>query len=151
MIDHGPREREGRRVSVSLPVEGGAVQEDRAGADINTIVAQYKRHGTLPRIQIGEALYGDFTFSEDLHEVVSRIEMAEDRFAQLPASVRSAADNDWVRFDEMTRTPEGLRELEQAGLVLTDPVPPSPASATPPPTAESAEGDSARTGETPPE
>lgn len=122
--------RAGPRVGVSLNTDGGAVQEDRIGADINTIVGQYKRHGTLPAVQLRNPLYGDFTASTDLMDQREQMHIAEDRFNELPAQVRAAADNDWVKFLQLFNDPDQRGLLENAGLVVVDaeagPTPPSP-------------------------
>lgn len=125
-----PRERATRRVALSLNTDNGANQEDMAGADINVIVGQYKRTGTLPAVQLTNPLYGDFTDSEDLMDVREQHYLAAERFNELPADVRTAADNDWVKFLQMFNDPEQRELLETSGLVIsTDPAidpPPTP-------------------------
>ena len=112
------RERAGPRVSLSLDTSRGASTADAKGADINLIVAQYKKSGTLPRVAMSNPLYGDFTFPEDLHLMREAVERAEDRFMDLPADVRAAADNDWVEFMRMFDDPSRRPVLEAAGLIL---------------------------------
>lgn len=124
------------RKALSLPTNGGANQSDKAGADLNVIVAQYKRHGTLPAIALRNGQYGDFTLDEDLHAVHERLAQAADAFAELPASVRTACGNDYVRFLELVRDPAQRQVLVDAGLVVLDTPavepPAAPAAATPP-------------------
>lgn len=122
-----------RRVSLSLNTDGGANPADAKGTDINQIVAQYKKTGTLPKVASLNPLYGDFTFSEDIHEMREAVYHAEQRFEQLPADVRSLADNDWVRFIEMFNDPAERASLETAGLQI-QPIPNnSPPPVAPPP------------------
>ncbi len=135
-----PRSRLGPRVALSLDRSGGANQADAAGADINLIVAQYKKSGTMPRVGLRNPLYGDFTFPEDIHSMREAVYEAEDRFMQLPAAVRSMCDNDWVEFLTKFDNTEEREKLQDAGLQLTDnPVAPSPpqpkktSDTTPPP------------------
>lgn len=132
----GPRTRSTKRVALSLNTKGGANQADAKAADINVIVAQYKKNGTLPMVARSNPLYGDFTFPEDLHLMREAVHQAEDRFDDLPADVRTAAQNDWVRFLQMFDDPDEQKILEQAGLQLTDnPIPNNspPPEETPPP------------------
>jgi len=100
---------------------GGARQEERNSADINRIVAQYQRSGTMPAVARSNPLYGDFTLvGDDLMEITEMFANAEDRFFELPSQVRAAADNDWRRFLQLYDSPEGLETLRAAGLEVVD-------------------------------
>ncbi len=117
-----------KRQAVYLNTDNGANQEDKIGADINVIIGQYKRHGTLPAVQLKNPLYGDFTAPTDLMEQREQMHQAEDRFNELPAQVRSAANNDWVQFLQMFHDPDHRAMLETHGLVIVDEAPtPDPA------------------------
>lgn len=113
---------------LSLDAAGGANPADAPGLEINSIMAQFQKHGTLPAISLPAPIYGDFTFPEDINSVREAVEQAEDRFMELPASVRTAAGNDWVKFFSMLRTDESLQVLTDAGLELFDSPPPPPES-----------------------
>lgn len=134
-IHDRPRGRSTTRTARSLNDAKGANQDDRHGTDINKIVAQYAKNGTLPIVNRGTPLYGDFTTPSDIHSVREAVHQAEDRFDQLPAAVRTAASNDWVTFLEMFNDEEGLTELKDAGLQITDATSTSPASTDPIPPA----------------
>lgn len=124
-----PRQRAGKRVSLSLDRSGGANPADAPGADINQIVAKYRKHGTLPTVRRGNPLYGDFTLPTDIHSVREAMQAAEDRFGELPAEVRTLAKNDWVTFLELMNEPEGREKLTKAGLTITNtPLNPEPAT-----------------------
>lgn len=111
----------------------GANQTDGPSADINSIIAQFKKTGTMPSVPRRNPLYGDFTFGDDIHEVREAIFEAEDRFSELPSAVRAAAQNDWGQFLKMFNDPEQQKILEEAGLKITDtPIP----NNSPPPTSE---------------
>lgn len=112
------RQRATPRVSLRLDSSGGANQADAPAANINTIVAQYMKHGTMPAIQQKNPLYGDFTHPTDIHSIREAVHQAEDRFDQLPADIRTAAGNDWVQFLDMFEDPENLEKLTQAGLIV---------------------------------
>lgn len=134
-----PRPRRVPRRAVSLKTHGGANQADAAGADINTIVAQFRKTGTMPRVNLRNPLYGDFTFPDDIHSMFEAVAQAHDRFMQLPADVRTAADNEEEIFLEMWKTDEGRKKLEDAGLKINNPPipnnsPPQPPDPEPTPT-----------------
>lgn len=123
------------RKPLLLDRSGGANSADAAGADINTIVAQYIKTGTLPNVASSNPLYGDFTAPEDIHSMREIVEHAEDRFMQLPAAVRNLCDNDFALFVDKFDDPEAREELIKAGLKITDePTPPIPITNSPPPT-----------------
>lgn len=135
-----PRQRAVPRVALLLDRSGGANSADAAGADINKIVAQFRKNGTLPVVPNNNPLYGDFTFPEDIHSVREAVDQAGDRFQQLPASVRTLCENDWVKFYDLFHTTEGREKLIEAGLQITntpqttEPTPPTPTPPATPPT-----------------
>lgn len=141
-----PRER--RRVT-HPPSEGiGANQNDSMSMD--QLVAQYKKHGTMPNVPQNNPLYGDFTFPEDIHEIREATLKAEERFGQLPADVRTAAQNDWIKFLEMFNDPEGQSELIEAGLEINSETEPPTNPNTPPASDESPSTTTTPDPETPP-
>lgn len=114
--------------------EGGARQEDRLTADINTIVAQYQRSGTMPAVARSSPLYGDFSeIGDDLQSLTEMFDAAADRFGELPSGVRSAASNDYRTFLSMYDDRDGRQVLLDAGLVIVD-AEPTAAPSSPPPT-----------------
>lgn len=115
-----PSRRAVPRLALTLDTKGGANPADAAAADINTIVAQYKKYGTIPNINRPNALFGDFTASEDIHEMREIVNEAQERFEQLPADVRTLANNDMAKFVHMFSEPEGREALEAAGLLPTE-------------------------------
>lgn len=138
--DPRPPRRSTPRVSLSLDRSGGANPDDAAGADINLIVAHFKKHGVMPAVATQNPLYGDFTFGDDLHEMRTAMFEAEVRFNNLPSQVRTAADNDWGTFVDMFDDPIQQQTLIDAGLIVSDnpenpqektfSTPPSPAPTT---------------------
>ena len=94
--------------------------EEARQADGNVLLAQYRKHGTLPTVTTHNPLYGDFTGPGDLQAQIERVQDAHERFREFPASVRTAADNDPVRFLEMFDDPEQRAMLQDAGLQILD-------------------------------
>lgn len=128
---------ERRSSALTLDTNGGANSADADGVNINKIMAKFKKHGTLPRVNTQNPLYGDFTFPEDIHSVREAVHQAEDRFMDLPADVRSVCENDWVNFYELFSTPEGRETLTEAGLQIgTTPIEPQPTPTPPEPDPE---------------
>lgn len=111
-----PPERVGRRVTHPASIGPGANQNDTQ--DMNVLIAQYKKHGTMPNVPVKNPLYGDFTFPDDIHEVREATIIAEERFGELPADVRTAAKNDWIEFLEMFDDPDRQKTLIDAGLEI---------------------------------
>lgn len=95
-------------------------QGDGHHVDANKLLAQYRKNGTLPNVHVHRPLYGDFTGPQDLHRQIEAAGAAFDRFAELPASVRTLADNSPVRFLEMFDNPEERAMLQEAGLGILD-------------------------------
>ena len=89
-------------------------------ADIDSLVAQYRKTGTFPRMTVNDGLYGDFSGPQDLQDQFLAVQAAQDRFNDLPSSVRKLADHSPVRLLEMIEDPETLNDLMDAGLILTN-------------------------------
>ena len=94
--------------------------EDARASDANILMAQYRRNGTLPRVNAARPLYGNFTGPTDLAQQIEFVEAARERFEQLPASVRTSCDNDPVEFLRMFDDPDERVVLEEAGLLISD-------------------------------
>ena len=128
----------------------GTPPDDLASADINLIMAQYAKNGTLPRVNPQTPLYGDFTQSTDLMDAMDRVNEALDRFEQLPASVRSVADGNPVRFLEMFDSDEERVLLTEAGLILDENEPSEPSTPSQPSSEAVSEAGTDQSGDTPP-
>ena len=111
-------DRKFRRVGHPTGGEALTNQSDAAGTDINVIVAQYKKNGTMPNVYVGDPLWGDFTAPDDLQSCYERWQGAVDKFNELPASVRNASNNDPVTFLRMFDDPDQRALLEGAGLIV---------------------------------
>ncbi len=133
--------RAGPRVSLSLDRSGGANPADAAGTNINSLVANFKKTGTMPNVQLQNPLYGDFTFpTDDIHQIREAVHQAEARFMQLPADVRTLAQNDWVEFLTLYNNPESRELLIKAGLIVTNKPPIEEPPTTSPAAPETTEG-----------
>lgn len=106
-----------RRASF-LNTDGGTNPDDAKGTNLNTLVAQYRKNGTMPNVYVQQPLApSDLVEPRSLHEAIEQSQAAFDRFNELPADVRTAAENDPVRFLEMFNDPTQRDLLESAGLI----------------------------------
>ena len=108
------------RRGVSLPTDNTVDQAGAKAANINNLMAQYLKNGTMPAVAQHDGLYGDFSSSRDLHDQYEAVQAAQDRFDLLPASVRKTCDHSPVKFLELTESDEGVRQLMDAGLTILD-------------------------------
>lgn len=90
-------------------------QSDALGTDINIIMAQYERTGTLP-VNVAEQLFDDVSECFDFRDSLERVRDADTLFMSLPARVRARFDNDAVRFLEYFQEPGHDQELVDLGL-----------------------------------
>lgn len=93
-------------------------QSEAEATDINRIIKQYHRTGVITHYTHRVPMYGDFSLSRDLQASLNLVAEVNDSFMQLPAEVRSAAENSPVRFLEMLGSKEGSDHLVAAGLQL---------------------------------
>lgn len=119
--DHAQAAR--KRVSVSFEGQGRTHPEHAAAADINHIVNRWRRTGEIEHVAHGEPFFLTGEEPASLQEALDTVALAEERFLELPSSVRNLCDNDPVVFLEMFQDQEGRQALEDAGLVTGLPKP----------------------------
>lgn len=103
-------------------------QYEAAHTDINVLMAQYERTGTLPVVQ-AQALYEDVS-GLDYRTMLEQKMQADELFGSLPAKVRNRFENDPVQFLAYFAEPGHEQELVDLGLRVA-PAPPAPAPPTP--------------------
>lgn len=114
------------RVSVPFserPTRTKSSPDHVRAADINYIVARYKKTGELP-VSSRAALFSDMS-APDLKEALDLVRSAEQSFSQLPASARSAFDNDpkaLLAALDKAGEPDVHAYLVQAGILEARPV-----------------------------
>ena len=91
-------------------------QQHRKNANINTIMAKYKKTGLVPTNQTS-AQYGDFTGSADFQESKNRIIQANSNFMELPSDIRSMFNNDAGEFLDFVLDPDNEAEAIKLGLL----------------------------------
>lgn len=106
-----------KRVQKDCGPDSRTHQSMAADADINTIVGRYRKSGILPDQKVPDLQYGDFTEAKDLHGSMMAVQEAREDFMELNSKIRSACDNDPVKFLEMCADPDRVDELRELGLL----------------------------------
>lgn len=100
---------------------GGEVmtkQDGKDAADINKILANFKRTGDLSSITSKEPIYGDFSTAIEYDQALQLVRDTQAAFATWPAELRDAAANDPLVALNMISDEGGRAVLEKAGLVV---------------------------------
>lgn len=82
--------------------------------DINYIVERFKRTGAVVHLSELPPQYGDFADAPDLKAALDLVGQVGELFDDLPAPVRSIAENDPLVLAEMMETAEGRQALLEA-------------------------------------
>lgn len=103
------------------------VQEWAADCDINNLMAQYERTGVLNHWNHGQqGEYLDLSDVPDLRQALEHLDVANQAFMRLPATVRREFDNDPAKFVEFAQDRENLPQMRTWGLAPAEPEPPAP-------------------------
>lgn len=119
-------------VRVECLEESRTKQEFKDECDINLIMSRYARFGTLPSVNAGSAMYGDFSAVGDLLEAQSVVERAREQFDGLPSKIRDRFDNDPVKFLTFMGDPSKKEEAIALGILNAPPKEEPPKNLTPP-------------------
>lgn len=108
-------------------------------ADINNIMARYKTTGVLVdpfNVDAGrQPHFGDFSDIPNYHQLVERIQQAQDDFMTLPAAVRKKFNNNVEECLAFIADPKNVEEAVDLKLLpesmrpKKEPAPPAPAPA----------------------
>lgn len=120
---------------------GGPVitkQDGRDAADINKILANFKRTGEITNVATREPVYGDFSDAVEYDQALELVRRTQEAFATWPAELRDAAGNDPLTALHMLADEGGRAVLTEKGLPVKmepmkteTPVADTPAPATP--------------------
>lgn len=95
---------------VSLTKQSHALE-----TDVHKIVSKYVQTGVWP-MQGKQPMYGDFSNGTSFHELLARVDEAEEQFMMLPSAVRDFCDNDPGVFLDNLNDPERLQAMIDRGL-----------------------------------
>lgn len=127
-----PATHELRRVAHPAGGKMMTKQAFRDDVDINLIVKRYGQNGMFDHLERREATYGDFSRSTNLHEAMNLVKAAEAEFEELPAEVRTLANNDPVQYYAMLAEEKETQALKRAGMPIDIPDGPDPVVPEPP-------------------
>lgn len=91
-------------------------QSEAAHTDINLIMAQYERTGTLPMGAL-QGMYEDVSEVGDFRTMLEAVREGEEAFASLTATQRAAFDNDPAKLLDAFGDPNARGKLEELGLI----------------------------------
>lgn len=91
-MTQNPSYPERRRVVTPVGDVSRTEQHHAQGANINTIMAKYKKTGLIP--QFVGAAYGDFTGVTDYHTAIELVRQSQLEFERLPANIRRYFNDD---------------------------------------------------------
>lgn len=106
------RIRENTRIDFTADGVGRTKQSFAKEADINNILARYKKTGAISHLAKFEGSYGDAT-SIDLHAAMNTVKNAEDMFGELPAEIRREFDQDPGKFLDFVQNPDNSGKLAE--------------------------------------
>lgn len=113
-----------KRVAVSFAgMKSRTKQSEKRGADINLIVARYKKTGLLVsdlEMASRKAVFGNFENAADFHGTMSRVAMVEQAFEQLPSGLRKRFDHDAGKYLDWICDPKNTVEAIKLGLLPRD-------------------------------
>lgn len=96
-------------------------QSFKKDADINNILAKYKKTGFLVdplMVNVNRhAMFGDFSDFQDYGTIMNRITAAQQCFARLPAAVRAKFDNDLQKCIDFMSDAANVEEAIELGLL----------------------------------
>ena len=99
-----------------------AKQEFKGESDVNNIVAMYKKGSPLP-LQIRQGQFADVTQLGDYKTAVDALLEAEQVWATLPQTVKTAAGGTVASFLDFVNDPANADQLIELGLVAGPDVP----------------------------
>lgn len=123
-----------KRVFAPLDYEVSMTRQEMADeCDVNKIMAQYKKYGTISHVMQVAPQYGDFADLPDFQEALGIFARAQESFSALPAEVRKEFDNDPAKFvayvdggdhpDDREKRLERMRSWGLADVPAPDPAP----------------------------
>lgn len=99
-------------------------------ADINEIVKRFGvKDGSIPPMALNPRYFGDFENVPDFREALDNIREANDRFAMLPADIRSRFNNNPLDLFAFVENPANDDEAVRLGLLRKIPEPVVPPEA----------------------
>ncbi len=102
--------------------------------DINLIMKQWEKTGSIEHVNQHQGSYGDFTGAVDYATALTRVSDAQDAFDDLPSEIRKRMGNSPGVLLDFLSDPDNLEEAVELGLVAPPVIIGDPAPANPVPT-----------------
>ena len=91
--------------------DGRTKQSFKDSTDINKILYQAQRTGTISHLQAHGGIYGDFSDIDDLLTAHARLERGKEVFDQLPSEIKREFDQDVGAFFRFVNDPANKDDL----------------------------------------
>lgn len=111
--------RKGRDRSVYVdyyPERSKAKPEFAKDANINRLMAKYKRTGIIDPLIYRDMKYGDFASGSDFAEMAIKVTDAQEEFLSLPSHIRNRFQNNPVKLLDFLADPKNDEEAIKLGL-----------------------------------
>lgn len=107
------------------------VESYQEEVDLNRMVKRFGiGDGAIPPAAVDPRHYGDFSEVPDFRQAWDQVKLAENRFLELPADIRSKFDNDPVRLITYLEDPKNWEEAVELKILskqVREPAEPPPA------------------------
>ena len=104
-------------VGVTCETPSRTQQSFKDECDINNIVKRYRETGVITHLASSEAFYDDVSNVPDYQTALGVVMDAEEKFMQLPATVRKRFDNDPAQMLEFIQDDNNYEEAVSLGLL----------------------------------
>lgn len=108
-----------------IPGKSRTKQSMKDETNINFIIDQYNKTGSLEHLKKYEGQYASFD-SIDFHTAMNVVVEAEQMFDELPSTIRSKFQNDPGQFLDYATDPENHAGMFEMGLAYNEPTPAEP-------------------------
>lgn len=92
-------------------------QSFKKTADVNDVVARYRRDGALDYVNKNMGAFADVSEIGDYNDVLMKVTLAQDAFNSLPAVIRSRFSNDAAKLISFLDDPASHDEAVKLGLI----------------------------------
>jgi len=106
----------GKRVKTTIQCKGGLTEQaQKQSTDINYILRDYQRTGTLQHAKENIGKYDDVTI-QDFQEATNLVTETNEMFEGLPSNIRNMCNNDPGQFVEFVMNPANKDKIIELGL-----------------------------------
>lgn len=109
-------------------------QQFKDDCDMRKIIQRYRQTGVLPTSN-RQAVFGDFSSTNDFRQYVENMMDIEDFFMSLPSGFRKELHNDPANLVDWVKKPENRAQAIEFGLIEVDTPPETPEQPEQPPEA----------------